>query len=176
VIVFCIVRAIRTMNGTGRLSLWYLLGALLTMALSDSAYTYLTEVASYSSSRANPLDAGWIAAYLGIALAARSSRGESVLAPVPGRCAPSLTSLLAPLLPVFLALSAAAAELGLGDRLDRAAWLMAFALVALVLMRQVLTITETLEHARDREDALPRLLTHAVAGPHDDRDATAGPP
>jgi hypothetical protein len=74
VIVFFIVLAIRGMTGQNRLSLWCLLAALLAMALSDSTYTYLTEVPGYSSSSANPIDAGWIAAYLGIALAAFSSR------------------------------------------------------------------------------------------------------
>ncbi len=74
VIVFFIVLAIRGMTGQGRLSLWCLLGALLVMALSDSTFTYLSDVASYSSSSGHVIDTGWIAAYLGIALAAFSSR------------------------------------------------------------------------------------------------------
>ena len=43
VIIFFIVLAIRGMTGGDRLALWCLLGGLLAIALSDSAYTYLTE-------------------------------------------------------------------------------------------------------------------------------------
>src|ERR1039458_5428081 len=53
------------MTGQGRLSLWCLLGALLVMAVSDSTFTYLTEVVNYTTP--NLIDAGWVAACVGIA-------------------------------------------------------------------------------------------------------------
>src|SRR5665811_1954812 len=65
VIVFFIVLAIRGMTGENRLSLWCLLAGLLAMALSDSTFTYLTEVAKYTSG--SVIDTGWVVAYLGIA-------------------------------------------------------------------------------------------------------------
>jgi hypothetical protein len=138
VIVFFIVLAIRGMTGARRLSLWCLLAALLAMALSDSVYTYLAEAADYSS--ANPIDVGWIAAYLGIALAAFSSGSSRATAPGGAsrsrgaeRSSPSLASLTAPLLPVLLALGVIAVESARGQHLDSAGRLMALALIVIVL-------------------------------------------
>jgi hypothetical protein len=164
VIVFFIVLAIRGMTGQGRLSLWCLLGALLVMALSDSTFTYLSDVASYSSSSGQLIDTGWIAAYLGIALAALSSRADSAVVPTAESSRPSLASLVAPLLPVLLALTVAAVEIRLGHHLDRAAWLMAFGLIALVLVRQGLMVLELLGPGRDADAGLMQRLTHAALG------------
>jgi hypothetical protein len=164
VIVFFIVLAIRGMTGQGRLSLWCLLGALLVMALSDSTFTYLSDVASYSSSSGHLIDTGWIAAYLGIALAALSSRADSAVVPTAESSRPSLASLISPLLPVLLALTVAAVEIKLGHHLDRAAWLMAFGLIALVLVRQGLMVLELLGPGRDAGAGLMQRLTHAALG------------
>jgi len=145
VMVFFIVIAIRHMSGEHRLSLWCLLAGLLAMALSDSTYSYLSEVANYSSSSTNLVDAGWVAAYLGIAVAALSSDNAGArLATIEQAGPPSLASLLSPLLPVLVALSVTAIEIRLGHRLDRAGWLMAFGLIALVLTRQGLAVLELL--------------------------------
>lgn len=163
VIVFFIVLVIRGMTGNDRLPLWCLLGALLVMALSDSTYAYLTDVTSYSSP--GLIDTGWIAAYLGIALAAFSSRPGGAAERMPaGSPRPSLASLVAPLLPVLLALAAAAVQIRLGQHLDRAAWLMAFGLIALVLVRQGLTTLELLAPGRDTDADLMQRLTHAALG------------
>ncbi|HZL48064.1 MAG TPA: hypothetical protein VFC30_03510 [Solirubrobacteraceae bacterium] len=164
VIVFFIVLAIRGMTGQGRLSLWCLLGALLVMALSDSTFTYLSDVASYGSSSGHVIDTGWIAAYLGIALAAFSSRADSAVVPTAESSRPSLASLISPLLPVLLALTVAAVEIRLGHHLDRAAWLMAFGLIALVLVRQGLMVLELLGPGRDADAGLMQRLTHAALG------------
>lgn len=166
VIVFFIVLAIRGMTDQGRLSLWCLLGALLVMALSDSTFTYLSDLASYSSSSGHLIDTGWIAAYLGIALAAFSSRADSAVVPAAedSDSRPSLASLIAPLLPVLLALTVAAVEIKLGHHLDHAAWLMAFALIVLVLVRQGLMLLELLGPGRDADAGLMQRLTHAALG------------
>ncbi len=164
VIVFFIVLTIRGMTGQDRLSLWCLLGALGVMALSDSAFAYLTEVAGYDTSSANVIDTGWIAAYLGIALAALSSRSNCAVVPGERRFKPSLASLVAPLLPVLLALSAAAVEIRIGHRLDHAAWLMAFGLIALVLARQGLMVLEMLTPGRDERGSLTQRLANAAVG------------
>jgi hypothetical protein len=162
VIVFFIVLAIRGMTGGNRLSLWCLLAGLLAMALSDSTFTYLTEVANYTSG--SLIDAGWVAAYLGIALAAFSSQSGSEVVPRAQHSRPSLASLVSPLLPVLLALSVAAVEIRLGHRLDHAAWLMAFGLIALVLARQVLMVLELLAPSRHVQAGLMQRLTYAVLG------------
>src|ERR1022692_1447966 len=162
VIVFFIVLAIRGMTGADRLSLWCLLAALLVMALSDSIFTYLTEVAKYTSG--DLIDTGWVAAYLGIALAAFSSRSSSAVAPSAEPSSPSLASLISPLLPVLLALTVAAVEIRLGHHLDHAAWLMAFGLIALVLVRQGLMVRELLAPSRDAQAGLMQRLTDAALG------------
>ncbi len=141
VIVFFIVLAIRGMTGDGRLSLWCLLAGLMAMALSDSTYTYYTEVANYSSANANLVDAGWVAAYLGIGLAAFSAGAGNL----PRRARldrPSLVSLVTPLLPMLVALCAAAIEIELGDTLDQAAVVMLLVLIVLVLVRQALLLRD----------------------------------
>ena len=78
VIVFFIVLAIRGMTSKAVCRCGACWAALLVMALSDSTFTYLSDLASYRA-RGHLIDTGWIAAYLGIALAAFSS----------GRTAPS---------------------------------------------------------------------------------------
>jgi len=162
VIVFFIVLAIRGMTGGDRLSLWCLLAALLVMALSDSTFTYLTEVAKYASG--DVIDTGWVAAYLGIALAAFSSRPSSAVVPREEHSSPSLASLISPLLPVLLALTVAAVEIRLGHHLGHAAWLMALGLIALVLARQGLMVLELLASGRDVQAGLMQRLTHAAVG------------
>ncbi len=160
VIVFFIVLAIRGMTGSDRHSLRCLLAGLLAMALSDSTFTYLTDVANYSSG--SLIDTGWVAAYLGIALAAFSSEQEATLPERAAASAPSLASLVSPLLPVLLALTVAAVEIRLGHHLDRAAWVMAFGLIALVLVRQTLLVLELLALGRGSPADLMQRLTHAA--------------
>lgn len=141
VIVFFIVLAILGFTGDDRLSLWCLLAGLMAMALSDSSYTYYTEVANYSSASANLIDAGWVAGYLGIGLAAYSSGAGNLPRRVrPDR--PSLVSLVTPLLPMLVALCAAAVEIELGDTLDHAAVAMLLMLIVLVLVRQALLLRD----------------------------------
>ncbi len=141
VIVFFIVLAIRGMTGDHRLSLWCLLAALLAMALSDSGYTYYTEVANYSSASPSWIDTGWVAAYLGIGLAAYSSGAGNVARRAQTQRS-SPFSLVAPLIPVLIALVAAAVEIQFGEALDHAAVTMALVLITLVLARQGLLLRD----------------------------------
>jgi hypothetical protein len=143
VVAFFILLAVRRMRVGDRLALWCLLGGLLAMALSDSTYSYLVEANRYSTG--SLIDAGWIAAYLGIALAAFSSDPERRF--VLRRAAPlraSLRSFLIPIVPAVLALLVVGIELQLGHHLDRTSRLMAFGLVILVLARQALLASELL--------------------------------
>jgi hypothetical protein len=162
VIVFFIVLAMRGMTSGDRLSLWCLLAGLLAMALADSTFTYLTASSNYTSP--GLIDTGWVVAYLGIALAAFSSQPSSGTVLSAERTRPSLASLISPLVPVLLALAVAAVEIRLGHHLDHAAWLMAFGLVVLVLVRQGLILFELLAHSRDTPAGLMERLTHAALG------------
>ena len=162
VIVFFIVLAIRGMNGADRLPLWCLLAGLTAMALSDSTFTYLTDSSSYTSP--GLIDAGWVAAYLAIALSAASSQTGGAPVHKAEHAAPSLASLVAPIVPVLVALAVAAVEIRLGDHIGRAAWLMVFALVVLVLTRQGLAVIELLARGRETKDGLMAKLTDAALG------------
>ena len=176
VIVCFVVLAIRGMSGADRLSMWCLLGALLAMALSDS--TALTYLAAADWTSPGLIDTGWVAAYLGIALAAFSSQPSSG---VPGTTAEHdgapLQALLTPMLPVLLALGVVALETSLGHHLDHAAWLMALALVVLVLGRQALHLIELLASRRDTHSGLIDSLSRIVLGgaPAENRDPPSRP-
>jgi hypothetical protein len=162
VIVFFIVLAIRGMTGGARLALWCLLAGLMAMAISDSTFTYLTDTASYTSP--GLVDAGWVAAYLAIGLSAFCSQPADEAAVRPGHGTPSLASLVAPIMPVLIALALAAVEIRLGHRLGEAAWLMLLGLIVLVLTRQVLAVIELLGPAHADERGLMARLVEMVLG------------
>ena len=163
VIVFFIVLALRRKTRDGRLSLWCLLAGLLAMAVTDSSYADLTGVTSYTSP--GLIDTGWVAAYLGIALAAftaEASTGVELRVESPR---PSLVSLISPLVPVLLALGVIAVEIRLGHHLDQAAWLIALGLVVLVLARQALILLELFAPGRTHGGLTPRLEHAALETP-----------
>jgi len=171
VILLLIVLVIRGTTGGVRLGLWCLLVGLLAITLSDSMYGYLTEVKNYATG--DVIDTGWFAGYLGIALAAYFARSEAgSRRRVPA--SPSLTSaaVVTPFLPLFGALSLVAIRTELGHRLDRVALFMAFALVGLVLLRQVLLLADLIAPGRGQEAPLADRLVAAVEGanPHQGRE------
>lgn len=142
VIVFFVVLAVRRMEGGDRLAMWCLLAGMLALALSDSIYTYLTGVQSYASG--SLLDAGWFIGYVAIALGAFCARGQ-VLSAVTGDAAPpSAAAVVVPFVPVLGALGVVAVEPAFVRELDPVTTTTAFALVLLVLGRQLLI----LRHAR----------------------------
>jgi hypothetical protein len=162
VIIFFIVLAIRGMSGNGRLALWCLFGGLLATALSDSAYSYLTEVKSYETG--NLIDTGWFAGYLGIALAAFCSRSGDNVGQGAGLSLPSPASLVIPFLPVVGALGLAAVQMELGHRLDDVAWITVFGLIALVLARQGLLVVDLVAPSEQEEAGAARRLARATFG------------
>ena len=151
ILVFFVVLAVRGMTRTDRLSLCCLLGGLLAMSLSDTLYAYLTGVNDYAVG--GVLDVGWFAAYVGIALSALLARARE---DDPARSAeeaadPPLASLVAPFFPLLIALGALAVDIQLGHRPERVGLVMAFGLVALVLLRQALLLFDL--NQRDKRDA-----------------------
>jgi hypothetical protein len=176
VIIFFIVLALRAVTGPHRQAIWCLLLGLAAMALSDSAYAYLTGMRSYAPGGA--LDAGWIAAYLMIAVAAAASaarRGEHIRRP--RFSASPLPSLVAPFVPMLVALTLAAVQMQRGRELDDVSWALALALVVLVLVRQSLVVIEAAD-PRTRGVGFTERLARAAVGepvaagiaePHDRR-------
>jgi hypothetical protein len=147
VILFLVVLVIRGATSGSRRDLWWLLGGLLAISLSDSVYAYLTQVKGYESG--NILDVGWFAGYLAIALGAYGARTR--VASRAALEAPSLSTaaLIAPFLPLFAALCLMPIQIQLGHELDGVALTTAFVLVGLVLLRQALLLVDLLRPGHD---------------------------
>lgn len=138
VIAFFVLLALRRMGTAQRTSLLCFLAGLIALALADSAYAYISEVKHYTTG--NLLDSGWFAGFLGIALGARASkigepsvRNDAVL---------SLPSLVAPLVPMFVALGVVGITIDSDHRPDRVGVAMVVALIALALVRQALLVVD----------------------------------
>jgi 4-amino-4-deoxy-L-arabinose transferase-like glycosyltransferase len=132
-----------------RVHLALVMAGVVAFAVADSSFTYLTEVNNYNGG--NYLDTGWVAGYLLIGLGALwamtspSHQAEHVEA--------STISLVAPYLPVLVVLAVTAIQLLRGRHMETVSWIMAFALVLLVLGRELL-----------------RLLDQALTAPKDPHD------
>lgn len=149
VLLFFVVLAVVRMTGAERLPLALLLGALLAMAVGDSAYAYLTGVADFESG--GPLDVTWVAAYLGIALSAwlaaplhRRPRRQ----PAPAAVDPAtpLAPLVVGFVPVIAALLVLGVQMQTGHRPDRPGVVAALVLVVLVFARQALLLWDLRAH------------------------------
>ena len=147
VIAFFVVLALQRMTTANRLGLWFLLAGLIGLALADSTYAYLVQVKRYATG--NLLDTGWFVGFLGIALGALASdaRDLGVRAESPW---PALPSLVAPLLPMLVALIVAASSIDLAHRPDWVALTMVFALVLLASARLVLLVLDDIATSRSR--------------------------
>jgi hypothetical protein len=166
IIVFFIVLAMRGISGGNRLPLWCLLGGLLAMAVSDSVYAYLTEVKSYETG--SLLDAGWFVAYVGLALGAFSSN-QSIAVEKHESSQPTIGQLVVPFLPVLVALSVTAIQIELGHRLHDANWLIAFALIVLVLVRQGMLVLDLMTSDGEEHVTVVERLQHTALGLADPR-------
>lgn len=163
VIIFLVVLVVRGATGGQRLDVWCLLAGLLAITFSDSIYTYLTNVKSYSSG--NAIDVGWFAGYLGIALGGLCSRPEAGLERSrQGEPMLTATALVAPFVPMLGALCLIAIRLELHHPLDRFARALAFALVGLVLIRQALLVIDIRSAERREGDNLADSLVATLGG------------
>ncbi len=173
VIAFFVLLALRRMGTADRLELWCLLAGLIALSLADSAFAYVVQVKGYSTGEL--LDTGWFAGFLGIALGALAShahvhpaRGESSVLALP--------SLVAPLLPMLVALSAAAISINLGYRPDRIAVAMVFALILLALVRQALLVLDLVKSGRgEQQGSIIDRMARAVLGRANVEEDTAEP-
>lgn len=138
VILFLLVRVLRRIDGPQRAAVATVLFGLFAMAVSDSGYTYLTAVRGYTTG--NVIDAGWLAAYLAIAVGAWTARAVPdelpATRPYDAAGAEPAVGILAPYVPLFLALGVLTVRVQHGTAIDRASLLLAFALTGLVLVRQ----------------------------------------
>jgi hypothetical protein len=163
VIIFFIVLTVRSTAATGRRPLLWVLVGLFAMAVSDSTYAYLVEAGRYSTG--NLVDIGWVVGYLAIAVGASADAGQTVRVPSEVPTEASLASLVAPYVPVLLALSVITFELELHHHVDRFSWLTGFGLALLAIARQALLLVD-----RRRE------LFSASDGPHEPGPKSTGSP
>jgi len=148
IMVSLVVILIARTGRTSRMRLALVMAGVVAFAVSDSAFSYLTEVNSYSGG--SFLDTGWVAGYLLIALGAL----RAMTAPAPevsevSEVEESVISLVAPYVPVLVVLAVTSIELLRGDKIGTVSWLMAFALVVLVLGREALRLLNDMGAASD---------------------------
>lgn len=139
VILVLIFLALRNLQPGNRPATAMLLGGLLVMSVSDTAFTYLAHRGGYSSG--DLIDAGWFAAYLAIGAAALVY--ESPVDAARSRTVPSpMVSVLTANVPILVALGVIAVEVSRGADLDRVAWGIALCLTVVVLTRLLLDLLE----------------------------------
>jgi diguanylate cyclase len=137
-IVFLLIRALPSLEGSDRSAFGWILVGLMAMSLADSGYTYLTAVRGYETG--NLIDVGWLVGYLGIAIGAwhgRQPQRSSARAPSP---VAQTATLLTPFLPLMLALGALTVKAQLGTPIDRTSLVLAFVLTGSVLVRRAFSV------------------------------------
>ena len=134
IMVSLVIILIARAGRRGRLSLGFVMAGVVAFAVSDSAFAYLTEVNTYNGG--SFLDTGWVAGYLLVALGALwamtgGTRGSTT-------ADESTISMVAPYAPVLVVLAVTGIDLLRGRQIGTVLWAMAFALVVLVLGRELL--------------------------------------
>ena len=128
---------------------------LLALTVSDSTFTYMTSQNSYNT---GPVDTGWVAGFLLIALAAVLGR----LRPAADEAdteTPSLARNLLPYAPLSIAAGLALWLEVRGHSLDLFSAALLVLIVALVLVRQVLSLNEVAVLSRQLEESVRSLRT-----------------
>jgi diguanylate cyclase (GGDEF)-like protein/PAS domain S-box-containing protein len=140
-VVLVVLVVIVLMRGTSytQRSLVLVMGGLVAMALADTAYLYLTQVSGYATGL---IDAGWVVAYLLIALgavdAASRSGGNAAVSLPPWRT----RRLALVYTPLGLAFGVAAWAGFSADTFDPVLWVAGLFAIGLVIGRQVLVLRE----------------------------------
>jgi diguanylate cyclase len=148
--------------GHRQLPLQLMSAGMAAMAVSDSAFTYLTATGAYRSGGLT--DLGWPAAFLLLAVAALAERpddhgSEHLRAPA----APSRAAVFMPYGALLLAAGIAAAQLLTGNRVDRVEQGNLALLIVLVFVRQLVTLAENNQLIRAvalREEQLRHQAFH----------------
>jgi diguanylate cyclase (GGDEF)-like protein/PAS domain S-box-containing protein len=124
-----------------RLPLYLLAGGLVANLLADSGFFYLTATNQYGAG--NAIDAGWVAGYLLIAIAAlRAASTPALKAEAEGP--PGRSGLLLPYLPVVAGALVAGIEEVRPAGLDPVVFWSLLVVIGLVVVRQFLTLSDNL--------------------------------
>ncbi len=154
-----VILAMRTPRAS-RLPLFLLAGGLVANLLADSGFAYLTTTNKYGVG--NPIDVGWAAGYLLIAMAALFAASTPALGAVTAT-RPGRLGLLLPYAPVVVGALVAAIDEVRPGHLDEIIFWTLLAIVALVVLRQFLTLNDNLALNRQLEahaDDLKRGQEH----------------
>lgn len=125
-----------------RWPLYLLAGGLSANLLADSGFFYLTATNRYGAG--NVIDAGWVAGYLLIAIAALRAASTPAL-PAEAEGPPGRPGLLLPYLPVAAGALVAGIEEVRPAGLDPVVFWSLLAVIALVVVRQFLTLSDNLD-------------------------------
>jgi diguanylate cyclase (GGDEF)-like protein len=152
-------------DGPQRTTLWTFGVGVLALAAADSAFAYLTDRGEYATG--GPLDAGWVAGFLLLGVAAANSAVSGGEGNQPAEAPPSLMQTLLPYLPLAAATAVTFAPALNGHRLDLPALVTYAAVLILVLVRQYLVLAENhrlLRTVRQKafRDELTGLANRAV--------------
>ena len=142
-----IILAARAPRAT-RLPLFLLAAGLAANLLADSGFAYLTTTNQYGAG--NVIDAGWVAGYLLIAIAAlRAAATPALSATADAR--PDRLGLLLPYVPVVAGALVAAIQETQPGELDPVVFWSLLAIIVLVIIRQFLTLSDNLALNRQLE-------------------------
>ena len=122
---------------------------LVALSVGDSGFTYMTAIGSYSSG--DPIDTGWFAGFLLILLAARAPQALNVEESRDDQMQRSM-GLLLPYAAVILATITSIVELARGSHFDKFVSWDRSLLIALLVIRQILTLRENVALTRDLEE------------------------
>jgi diguanylate cyclase (GGDEF)-like protein len=159
IITMVLVRVGTAARG-GRAPLLMVAVGLSFAAVADSSFAYLNAVGTYGAG--NALDAGWVAGYVLIALAALRTISRPMRVAPPRRVPSRLGSLL-PYPPVAAALAVSIGERVVTGSISAFTFGTVLAVVGLVLIRQSLVVTDNVNLLRSlstREQELHHLANH----------------
>jgi diguanylate cyclase (GGDEF)-like protein len=147
-------------------------GALVSIAVADSAFAYFTNNGTYSLGELT--DTGWVLGYQVVALAGLHPRSRVMSTPptdgLPNRDADGWLPLVLPYAPVFVAAGVVAVQFSSRGWLSPVLFWLGLVMAILVLLRQVVTLADNADlnrrlHARvveleDREVGLTHRALH----------------
>jgi len=144
-----------------RVSLSLLAAGLLANLLADSGFAYLTTVNSYGP--AQPIDTGWVAGYLLIALAGFRAWLLPVDPPQPKEQAPSRWQLFLPYIPMAAAVAASSVDALISGSVDNFLFYDLVIVVMLVVIRQFMMFSDNTtlnDRLQEQTAALQRSEEH----------------
>ena len=121
---------------SARLGLWLLATAFAALSIADSGFAYLTAVGQFGTG--NLIDAGWVAGFAVLALAAVKDRSGAESA---SRTALSKPALLLPYVPAALGLALAVYEVRSGHP-DNVSLVAAVVIICALVTRQLLVLRD----------------------------------